>query len=102
ESVRPIRKQGNSTHLELRLREGRNREIRRLMARVGHKVMRLERVGFGPVRLGRLKPGEFRELRPQEVLALRALVEKTGSPAPGPGRGPRPQKKSSRTGRTTR
>lgn len=94
ESVRPVKKQGNSTHLELRLREGRNREIRRLMARVGHKVMRLERVGFGPVRLGRLKTGEFRELKPHEVIALRELVEKTAST---PVRR-RPAKKKPRTG----
>lgn len=77
ESVRPIKKQGKSTHLEIRIREGRNREIRRLLARVGYKVMRLERVGFGPLRLGRLKPGEHRELRPSEVMALRELVRKT-------------------------
>jgi 23S rRNA pseudouridine2605 synthase len=91
ESVRPIKKQGKSTHLELQLREGRNREIRRLLARVGHKVMRLERVGFGPVRLGRLKTGEFRELRPQEVVALQELVQKTASSPPR--RSP-PRKKS--------
>jgi 23S rRNA pseudouridine2605 synthase len=95
ESVRPLKKQGKSTHLELRLREGRNREIRRLMARVGHKVMRLERAGFGPVRLGSLKAGEFRELKPQEVIALRDLVEKT---TPSPPRR-RPTKKKPRTGR---
>jgi len=45
-------------------------------------VMKLERVGFGPLKLGRLKPGEHRELRPHEVIALRKLVEKTGTPPP--------------------
>lgn len=83
ESARAVKKQGKSTHLELKLREGRNREIRRLLARVGHKVMKLERVGFGPIKLGRLKPGEHRELKPQEVIALQELVKKmvaTGKP----------------------
>jgi len=95
ESVRPVKKQGKSTHLELQLREGRNREIRRLMARVGHKVMRLERVGFGPIRLGRLKSGEHRELKPHEVIALRELVKKTSSPRVA-------RKRPARTSRTTR
>lgn len=79
ESVRPLKKQGQSTHLEIQMREGRNREIRRLLARVGHKVMRLERVGFGPIRLGRLKTGQHRELKPHEVEALRKIVQKTSS-----------------------
>jgi 23S rRNA pseudouridine2605 synthase len=83
-SVKPLKKQGKSTILELRLREGRNREIRRMLARVGHKVMKLRRVGFGPVRLGRLKPGEFRELRPAEIAAIRELVEKTSQEQTSP------------------
>jgi 23S rRNA pseudouridine2605 synthase len=73
--VRVVRFQGRSTVLELELREGRNREIRRLLARVGHKVIELERIAFGPVTLGRLSPGEFRELRPAEVLAIRQFLE---------------------------
>lgn len=95
ESVRPIRKQGKSTFLELRLREGRNREIRRLLAKVGYKVMKLQRVGFGPVRLGKLKPGEFRELRPSEVNALRELVKKTSAPRKQASPGPRRLKSAS-------
>ncbi len=90
ESVRPLKKQGNSTFLEVRLREGRNREIRRLLAKVGHKVMKLQRVAFGPIRIAKLRPGEFRELRPAEITALRELVKKTSAPrtrlAPGPRR----------------
>ena len=73
--VRVVRFQGRSTVLELELKEGRNREIRRLMARVGHKVIELERIAFGPVTLGRLSPGEFRELRPAEVSAIRQFLE---------------------------
>ncbi len=77
ESVRPLKKQGKSTFLEIRLREGKNREVRRMLARIGHKVMKLQRVGFGPIRLGRVKTGEYRELRPEEVRALQELVRKT-------------------------
>ena len=53
------------------LEEGRNREIRRVMAKMGHKVLRLVRVAVGPVRLGKLAPGECRPLSRQEIQALR-------------------------------
>ncbi len=61
----------NSTILEITLREGRNREIRRILARVGHKVLRLLRLSVGPIRLGNLAPGEYRRLTPKELKALR-------------------------------
>ncbi|MFZ1932433.1 MAG: pseudouridine synthase [Thermoguttaceae bacterium] len=60
-----------STTLEMVLREGKNREIRRLLARVGHKVLRLTRIAVGPVRLGLLPTGAVRRLTAEEVKALR-------------------------------
>lgn len=60
-----------STLLEIVLNEGRNREIRRLLAKVGHKVLRLKRVALGGVRLKDLPPGEFRRLRSDELRKLR-------------------------------
>jgi 23S rRNA pseudouridine2605 synthase len=60
----------DSTWLEMVLAEGRNREIRRLLARVGHKVLRLVRIGVGPVKLGKLGPGQWRRLTQEEVRAL--------------------------------
>ena len=74
--VKALKKQGKSTYLELTLTEGQNREIRRLMARIGHKVLTLQRVQFGPIRLGKLKPGEFRELTRDEIDRLEALVQR--------------------------
>jgi 23S rRNA pseudouridine2605 synthase len=62
-----------STLLEVVLDEGRNREIRRLLAKVGHKVLRLKRVALGPLRLKELPPGEFRRLRGDEVTLLRSV-----------------------------
>lgn len=56
------------------IREGRNRQVRRMLETVGHPVQDLTRTGFGPIRLGRLRPGGWRRLRPQEVEALRAAA----------------------------
>jgi 23S rRNA pseudouridine2605 synthase len=59
--------------IELTIHEGRNRQVRRMCAAVGHPVRELVRVGFGPLRLGALKPGAHRRLGPSEVERLRAL-----------------------------
>jgi 23S rRNA pseudouridine2605 synthase len=64
------RSHGKSSILEIVLDEGRNREVRRLLARVGHKVMKLRRTAMGPLRIGELKPGESRSLRREEVEEL--------------------------------
>ena len=58
--IKSRRKQ--STILEMVLDEGRNREVRRLLARVGHKVQQLKRIAVGPVRLGDLPTGAVRPL----------------------------------------
>ncbi|HWF51331.1 MAG TPA: pseudouridine synthase [Solirubrobacteraceae bacterium] len=57
--------------LEITLREGRKRQVRRMCEAVGHRVRRLERVRFGPLELGSLREGECRELTAEEVSALR-------------------------------
>lgn len=68
------RRRGDLTLLSVTLREGQNREIRRLFARVGVKVRSLERAAIGPLQLGRLPSGHFRPLRAEEIVALRRLV----------------------------
>jgi 23S rRNA pseudouridine2605 synthase len=60
-----------SSQLEIVLREGKNREIRRILARLGHKVMKLTRTAVGPIRLGDMPPGSVRKLSKDEVAALR-------------------------------
>lgn len=62
---------GSHTWLRLTLREGRHREVRRVLETVGHPVARLIRLAYGPVRLGGLAPGSARPLSPAEVDALR-------------------------------
>jgi 23S rRNA pseudouridine2605 synthase len=56
--------------VEIVLREGRNRQVRRMLEAVGHPVLRLTRVRIGPVRLGTLKPGEMRDLGVDEIARL--------------------------------
>lgn len=60
----------DSTWLEITLEEGRNREIRRLLASIGHKVLRLRRVAIGSLRLGDLPLGAHRRLEKSEIEAL--------------------------------
>ncbi|MBO7726293.1 MAG: rRNA pseudouridine synthase [Thermoguttaceae bacterium] len=59
-----------SSVLEIVLREGKNREIRRMLARIGHKVLTLRRIAIGSVKLGSMAPGEYRLLTKQEVASL--------------------------------
>jgi 23S rRNA pseudouridine2605 synthase len=59
--------------IELTIHEGRNRQVRRMCEAVGHPVLELERIAFGPLRLGALRPGAHRRLRSGEVEHLRAL-----------------------------
>jgi 23S rRNA pseudouridine2605 synthase len=77
ESVRVIRKlvdraRGDRTILSVTLREGQNREIRRMLARIGLKVRDLERVALGPLKIADLKPGQTRLLGKRDVEKLRA------------------------------
>jgi len=59
--------------IELEIREGRNRQVRRMCAAVGHPVTALRRVAFGSLRLGRLPEGAHRQLSAAELERLRAL-----------------------------
>ena len=61
--------------LEVVLDEGKNRHIRRLLAALGVSVLRLVRVAVGPVQLGNLAQGRFRQLTREEVLALASLTK---------------------------
>jgi 23S rRNA pseudouridine2605 synthase len=56
--------------IELTIREGRNRQVRRMAEAVGNTVVELERIGFGPLRLGELAEGDARPLRPAELRRL--------------------------------
>ena len=86
--VHSLRVRGRHTggvELEIVLTEGRNREIRRVLAKVGHKVQHLRRIAIGPVHMGRLAPGEYRVLTPDELRQLRRTVETVASGRAGEG-----------------
>ena len=70
-SVEPLRRGDERSSLQIVLKEGQNRQIRRMLAKLGHKVRHLRRVEFGPLKLAKLRPGESRLLSPGEVKALR-------------------------------
>lgn len=96
--AKKLRTKGKSTVLQLILSQGRNREIRRMLAKIGHKVMKLKRVQFGPLKLGRVTVGEYRPLNKQELRELKALIERKSSPRATPSTRPgapkkRPQRK---------
>jgi 23S rRNA pseudouridine2605 synthase len=56
--------------VELTIHEGRKRQVKRMFEHVGHRVKALERVAFGPLGIGDLRPGAYRKLSPDEVTAL--------------------------------
>ena len=75
-NIRIRKRQKDTCWLEIVLDEGRNREIRRLLASVGHKVRRLKRVAIGTLKLGDLPTGAHRELIDGELKELRRLCER--------------------------
>jgi 23S rRNA pseudouridine2605 synthase len=70
--VKLIKKSQQSSTLELAIREGRNRQIRRMCAKIGYPVQRLVRVGIGALQLRLMQPGEWRHLTVDELRTLRS------------------------------
>ena len=62
-----------SGYLELTIHEGKKRQVKRMLEAVGHPVYTLERVAFGPLRLGALELGGYRALTAAEIERLRSL-----------------------------
>jgi 23S rRNA pseudouridine2605 synthase len=75
--VKRLKTQGDSTWLRIILSEGKNREIRRMLARLGHKVLRLRRTAIGPVQIGSLAAGKSRKLSGDDLAALRRVAERS-------------------------
>jgi len=73
--VAVVKREPEKTVLEITVHEGRYHLIKRLMEQVGHPVVKLKRIAFGPLRLEGLARGTFRELSGREVKALKAEVD---------------------------
>lgn len=69
--VHIMEKQAGRVVLQMTIQEGKNRQIRRMIEAIGLEVGRLKRISIGPLRIGMLKPGHYRELKKSEVIALR-------------------------------
>lgn len=78
ERVTVTGRHGQSTHVEIVLREGKNREIRRILARIGHKVLKLKRIAIGPLKLKELPVGAHRRLSAPEIEELRRWAPTRG------------------------
>ena len=75
-SARRVKAQGDSTWIRVVLTEGKNREIRRMLAKLEHKVLRLKRVSIGPIELDKLPKGKCRRLSLPEIKLLQAVAAK--------------------------
>ena len=80
EGVKLLKSRSRATELEVVLREGKNREIRRILARLGHKVQQLRRIAVGPLRLGDVPSGAYRVVTPPEVEKLWSATESSSQP----------------------
>ena len=71
--VKVIKQNPRSAVVEIKIREGKNRQVRKMFAAVGNRVQTLERTAIGDLRLGRLKEGHYRKLTRQEIDYLKSL-----------------------------
>jgi len=69
--ARLVKREGRGAVVDLTIREGRKRQVRRMFSALGHPVRRLMRTGFGPLTIEGLEPGAVRELSAAEIAALR-------------------------------
>ncbi|MDO8526435.1 MAG: pseudouridine synthase, partial [Deltaproteobacteria bacterium] len=60
--VKVLKQTDNNTWLQINLIEGKNRQIRKMVEKLGYSVIKLRRVAIGPFKLGSLKPGEYRKV----------------------------------------
>jgi pseudouridine synthase len=80
--IQIVKRTRDKSMVEVTIREARHRQVRRMLAKIGHKVKDLTRVKMGPLTLAGLAPGEFRELTPREVKALQKLAREGGKDTP--------------------
>lgn len=98
EGARVLKARPRATEMEITLKEGKNREIRRILARLGHKVQTLKRIAIGMLKLGEMPTGAYRRLTVEEIRKLKTFVESAAESAdestPAARKSPRPGKSS--------
>ena len=78
--VKVRKKRKNESQIEITMQEGRNREVRRMLTKAGHKVLHLCRVRIGPLEDAALPLGKWRKLRPGEIKALLESAASSSAP----------------------
>ena len=66
----------NTSFLEISIHEGRNRQVRKMFETIGAQVIRLHRIREANIELGNLQPGEYRKLKPVEVVRLKKYLDR--------------------------
>ena len=72
--VRVLKHSADQSVIEMTIREGKYHQVKRMCAEVGYQVVKLKRIAYGPLRLGRLEPGVWRELNLEEVTELEKTI----------------------------
>ena len=72
--VRILKHSADQSVIEMTIREGKYHQVKRMCAQVGYQVVKLKRIAYGPLRLGRLEPGVWRELNSKEVTELEKTI----------------------------
>lgn len=78
-SVHVIRQREKNSWIQVVVTEGRNRLVKRMFSAIGHSVLKLKRIQFGPIQLGDLSFGQFRYLTPDEMKKLKKLLGDSSS-----------------------
>jgi len=73
--LRVVAARRDASSVDITIHEGRNRQVRRMFEELGHNVLGLTRLRFGPIGLGEMSPGEIRDVTPRELSALRVIVD---------------------------
>jgi 23S rRNA pseudouridine2605 synthase len=75
--VKKIRMTENNAWLEITIHEGRNRQVRRMLEKIGHPVLKLKRIRINGIAAGKLEPGGYRYLTPEEVTKIKKEISKS-------------------------
>nr|MBA3273579.1 hypothetical protein [Chthoniobacterales bacterium] len=74
--IKMVKRSRDRSIIDITIREGRNRQVRRMLAQLGHKVRDLTRIKLGPLELSGLNPGDFRPLTPRELRELKQYFKR--------------------------